>query len=227
VHPRCTATTEFEPDLGAVIDACPTLPAPVKAGIPAVSEQAKRSACPHEGRPHAEAIAIGEGVQIGPQILRNVERGALQPVYRGDYGRPYRKDPPPRRDVLPRTLFLTTSSLSATRVCQNRCDFCYLSTSGLPIPHQRRDMAQAVADFAANGQPCGIFADNNWALTGSTCESCVARCESRPSVGMRRRSESRNTLPSKVLRRSTLLSLLSYRSARCFPPAPPRIIPET
>lgn len=118
-------------------------------------------ACPDEAAPHADAIAIGEGVQVWPHILRDVERGALRPVYRGDYRRPYREDPSPRRSVLPRDLFLTTSSLHATRGCHNRCDFCYLSTDGLHVPYQRRDVAQVVVDFAADGQPYGVFTDNN------------------------------------------------------------------
>jgi hypothetical protein len=76
--------------------------------------------------PHADAVAIGEGVQLWPRILRDVERRALQPVYTGDYRRPYREDPTPARALLPRDQYLTTTSLIATRGCHNRCDFCYL-----------------------------------------------------------------------------------------------------
>src|SRR6266478_8917513 len=56
--------------------------------------------CPDEAAPHADALAIGEGVQVWPDILRDVEAGTLREVYRGSYRRPYREDPPPRRDVL-------------------------------------------------------------------------------------------------------------------------------
>ncbi|MBL8235300.1 MAG: hypothetical protein JNL98_42785, partial [Bryobacterales bacterium] len=35
--------------------------------------------CPDEAAPHADALAIGEGVQLWPQILRDVEAGRLQP----------------------------------------------------------------------------------------------------------------------------------------------------
>jgi len=38
--------------------------------------------CPDEAAPHANAIAIGEGVQIWPEILRDVARGNLKRVYR-------------------------------------------------------------------------------------------------------------------------------------------------
>ena len=117
--------------------------------------------CPQEATPHGDAIVIGEGVQVWPQILRDVEAGVLRQVYRGDYRQPYREDPPPRREILPREQFLTTTSLIATRGCYNRCDFCYLSTEGLRVPYQRRDVARIVAEFAADGQPYGVFTDNN------------------------------------------------------------------
>jgi radical SAM superfamily enzyme YgiQ (UPF0313 family) len=117
--------------------------------------------CPDEVAPHADAMAIGEGVQVWPVILRDVEAGALRPVYRGSYRRPYRDDPPPRRDVLPRPGFLTTTSLIATRGCHNRCGFCYLATEGLTMPYQVKDVEQVVAEFRADRQPYGVFIDNN------------------------------------------------------------------
>jgi radical SAM superfamily enzyme YgiQ (UPF0313 family) len=117
--------------------------------------------CPDEAAPHADALALGEGVQLWGQILRDVEMGALKPVYRGDYRRPYRDDPPPRRDLLPRRSFLTTTSLIATRGCHNRCGFCYLSTEGLHMPYLTRDVQQIVEEFRSDGQPYGVFVDNN------------------------------------------------------------------
>ena len=117
--------------------------------------------CPEEAAPHADALAIGEGVRIWPEILRDVEAGTLRPVYRGSYQRPYREEPPPRRDLLPRWGFLTTTSLIATRGCHNRCGFCYLATDGLAMPYQVRDVEQVVAEFLADGQPYGVFIDNN------------------------------------------------------------------
>ncbi len=100
-------------------------------------------------------------MQIWPEILRDVEAGTLRPVYRGSYRRPYRDDPPPRRDLLPRGGFLTTTSLIATRGCHNRCGFCYLATEGLTMPYQVRDVEQVVAEFREDGQPYAVFIDNN------------------------------------------------------------------
>ena len=117
--------------------------------------------CPDEAAPHADALAIGEGVRLWPEILHDVEAGTLKSVYQGSYQRPYREEPAPRRDLLPRSSFLTTTSLIATRGCHNRCGFCYLATDGLTMPYQVRDVEQVVAEFRADGQPYGVFVDNN------------------------------------------------------------------
>lgn len=117
--------------------------------------------CPEEVASHADAIAVAEGAQVWPQILRDLEAGCLQKVYRGSYARPYREEPPPRRDLLPRRGFLTTSSLIASRGCHNRCGFCYLATDGLHIPYQMLDVEQVVEQFRADRQPYGVFIDNN------------------------------------------------------------------
>jgi radical SAM superfamily enzyme YgiQ (UPF0313 family) len=117
--------------------------------------------CPEECAPHADALVVGEGAQVWPQILRDVEAGRLAPRYEGSYRRPYRDDPPPRRALLPRRGFLTTTSLIATRGCHNRCGFCYLATDGLHMPYLVRDVEQIAAEFRADGQPYGVFVDNN------------------------------------------------------------------
>lgn len=117
--------------------------------------------CPDEVRPHADAIVVGEGVHVWGDVLRDIEAGTLQAVYKGSYRRPYRDDPAPRRDLLPRESFLTTASLIATRGCHNRCGFCYLATDGLNMPYLTRDVQQIVDEFRADDQPYAVFVDNN------------------------------------------------------------------
>ena len=142
---RAYALARWYRDRGALI---------VLGGLHALS-------CPEEIAPHADAIVMGEGVHVWPEILRDAEAGTLRPVYRGSYRHPYREDPPPRRDLIPRRDFLTTTSLIATRGCHNRCGFCYLATEGLAMPYQVRDVEQVVEEFRAGGQPFGVFIDNN------------------------------------------------------------------
>jgi len=129
--------------------------------------------CPEEASPHADALAVGEGVALWPQILRDAARGQLEPRYVGGFEKPYRDDPPPRRDLLDRRAFLTTSSVIATRGCHNRCGFCYLATDGLFQPYQMRDGEQVAREITGDGQPYTVFTDNN---LGSRKEYLRALC---------------------------------------------------
>lgn len=129
--------------------------------------------CPEECRPHADVLAVGDGVQTWPRILGDLARGCLQPEYEAMYDTDYSLDPPPRRDLLPERSFLTTTSLIATRGCHNRCGFCYLSTAGLFMPYRTRDPRQMVREFQDDGQPYAVFTDNN---LGSQPEYLRALC---------------------------------------------------
>jgi radical SAM superfamily enzyme YgiQ (UPF0313 family) len=117
--------------------------------------------CPEECAPHADALALGDGVQLWPRILADVAAGRLEARYSAFFDNDYREDPAPRRSLVPRRSFLTTTSLIATRGCHNRCGFCYLATEGLRVPYRMRDPAQIAAEFEAGGEPYGVFLDNN------------------------------------------------------------------
>jgi radical SAM superfamily enzyme YgiQ (UPF0313 family) len=117
--------------------------------------------CPAECEPHADALAIGDGVPLWPRMLADVESACLRSSYTATYESHYRQDPAPRRSLLPRKSFLTTTSLIATRGCHNRCGFCYLATDGLRMPYRMRDPHQIAEEFTADGQPYGVFVDNN------------------------------------------------------------------
>jgi radical SAM superfamily enzyme YgiQ (UPF0313 family) len=117
--------------------------------------------CPEECAPHADALAMGDGVQLWPRILEDAAAGCLQPKYHAMYENAYRDDPSPRRAILARRSFLTTASLIATRGCHNRCGFCYLATDGLRMPYRMRDPEQVAAEFRADDQPYAVFIDNN------------------------------------------------------------------
>ena len=131
--------------------------------------------CPEECAQHADSLAMGDGVQLWPKILADVEAGRLQPRYTAMYENAYREDPAPRRAILPRKSFLTTASLIATRGCHNRCGFCYLSTDGLRMPYRMRDPQQVAAEFEADDQPYAVFIDNNLGSNRDYSDDDVAR----------------------------------------------------
>ena len=131
--------------------------------------------CPEECRPHADTLALGEGVAAWRQIIADVEAGRLKPQYVGSFRGDYAADPPPRRDLLPRRSFLTTTSLNATRGCHSRCGFCYLSTEGLHMPYQTLPPEDIAAQWRADDTPYAVFTDNNLgSRPGYLRELCAA-----------------------------------------------------
>lgn len=119
------------------------------------------NACPDEVRPHADAISVGDGVQTWPAILHDVEHGRLQRRYDAPFERDYDRDPPPRRDLIPRHAFLTTTSVIASRGCRNRCSFCYLATDGVRMPYATRAPEDIARQIRLDRQPMAVFVDNN------------------------------------------------------------------
>ena len=116
---------------------------------------------PDEAEVHADALVIGEGVQHWGQVLEDIRENRLRRRYDGSFREAYSSDPAPRRDLLQRNSYLTTTSVIATRGCHNRCDFCYLSTAGLHMPYRLREVQQVVDEIKADGQPYAVFTDNN------------------------------------------------------------------
>jgi radical SAM superfamily enzyme YgiQ (UPF0313 family) len=139
-------------------------------------------ACADEMQAHADAVAVGNGAVTWPAILRDVEAGALQPRYLGEYSS-YADEPLPDRSRLPPWAYLTPLSVVASRGCHHRCEFCLLSTEpgwgtrrGSPstgagrsarqdsVPRQKYQtlsVEQVVRQFVDSGAPYGVFIDNN------------------------------------------------------------------
>lgn len=119
------------------------------------------NACPDEVAEHADAVAIGDGIKLWPRILADVDAGCLRKRYHCGFEGPYRDDPRPRRELLPKNAFLSSASIIATRGCHQRCGFCYMSTDGLHMPYQTRSPDQVADEIRAVGQPYVVFIDNN------------------------------------------------------------------
>lgn len=117
--------------------------------------------CPEEAAPHADATAVGDGVKLWPEILGDIERGNLKPIYRASFCGEFADDPTPKRKILPRRGFLTEASINATRGCRNRCRFCYTSTKGLKMPYRQRRIEDVALEIRQSAEPYAVFTDNN------------------------------------------------------------------
>ena len=122
------------------------------------------TALPGEARPHADAVVVGDGVPVWPEVLAGLRNGVLRggAIVHGSFVSPsYAEAPWPRREILPRGAFLTRAAVIATRGCTGRCGYCYLATRGLRAPYQLRPVEDVLAEIDALDEPYLVFTDNN------------------------------------------------------------------
>jgi len=90
-------------------------------GGPHVSTQTK------EALQHVDAVIIGEGEFVWPQILSDLEKGELGSVYEGGITNDLKELPWPRRDLLNSRFYIPLTMIETTRGCPHQCDFCGVS----------------------------------------------------------------------------------------------------
>jgi radical SAM superfamily enzyme YgiQ (UPF0313 family) len=79
---------------------------------------------PEEAKRHADTIFLGPGEDTWPQFLADFRSGRPGAVYRSTV-RTLVNQPPMRRDLIKRHLYLLPNSIVVSRGRPHRCDFCY------------------------------------------------------------------------------------------------------
>ncbi len=79
-----------------------------------------------EAAQHCDAVGIGEGEDIWPQMLEDAASGRLKPVYRAEENHPLHDLPMPRYDLsdIRAPKLLRTYSVQNSRGCPFKCEFC-------------------------------------------------------------------------------------------------------
>lgn len=93
-------------------------------GVQVVLGGIHASALPEEALQHADSVVVGEAEEIWPTLLRDVERGQLQRIYKAERRPSLARLPRPRLDLLYRKGYLNANCVQATRGCPFGCDFC-------------------------------------------------------------------------------------------------------
>ncbi len=84
---------------------------------------------PNEAASHADSIVVGFAERTWPQLLRDIEKDCIQPVYK-DTEQYFHNIPIPRRDLQKNAGYMVPNVISATRGCKNSCDFCAVPAAG-------------------------------------------------------------------------------------------------
>lgn len=103
------------------------------------------SSLPAEASQHADSIFIGPGEDSFPLFLQDYKTGEVKKVYT-NATRNIANQPPIRRDLIKRHLYLVPNSLVVSRGCPHHCDFCYKDAffeGGKSFYTQRVDSALA------------------------------------------------------------------------------------
>ena len=79
-----------------------------------------------EAAQHCDAVGIGEGEKIWPQMLEDASNGRLRKFYRAERSPDLRGLPFPRHDLVnfEKYNYFKTFSVQTSRGCPFRCDFC-------------------------------------------------------------------------------------------------------
>jgi len=114
---------------------------------------------PEEAAAHADAVAVGEGELVWPQILEDFRRGCLQQIYRAEGFLSMENLRPPRRDLLhPKGYVLQT--VQSSRGCPYDCSFCSVTTT-LGRAYRCRPVPDLVEEIAALPTRYLFFVDDN------------------------------------------------------------------
>ncbi len=131
-----------------------------RLGIPVLAGGFHPTFLPEEVLAHCDAVCVGDAEPSWPQMLRDLEHGALKRVYRSDPFASLRGLTLPRRDLIDRREYLTQNSVQTSRGCPNRCTFCSI-TSFYGAHYRHRPVEEVLEEIEALSGKLVIFIDDN------------------------------------------------------------------
>jgi radical SAM superfamily enzyme YgiQ (UPF0313 family) len=118
-----------------------------KRGVPVVMGGVHASTLPEEALAHVDAVIIGEGEFVWPEVLADLENGTLKRIYDGGVGHGLEGLPRPRRDLLNPAKYMPLTMVETTRGCPHQCDFCGVSKF-FGHRYRKRPPQEVIAELA-------------------------------------------------------------------------------
>lgn len=132
-------------------------------GVPVVMGGMHPTALPGEALQHADAVVLGEGDEVWPQLVTDASSGRLHKTYRANTMIDMTGLPLPRRDLYPRPSFSSYTPFSVgvqtSRGCPYDCEFCSI---GLLMGHKYRlrPVRDVIAEMESIRHPIFLVDDN-------------------------------------------------------------------
>jgi radical SAM superfamily enzyme YgiQ (UPF0313 family) len=130
-------------------------------GIPVVGGGIHISAVPGEAQQHFDAICIGNAENVWGDIVADVAQGTLKPVYQSTAPLQGRDIPIPRRDLVGAGDYLFGNTISASRGCPFKCEFCYNSCEYVNYRIINRPVDEVIREIKGLGTRHVLFIDDN------------------------------------------------------------------
>lgn len=158
-RPRLVAISALT---ASIVDAYALADAIRGEGVQVVIGGLHVTSMPEEAAAHADAVVVGDGELVWPQVLADAEAGILRPRYRGVRPFDLADSPVPRLDLLgakdrPRY------TLQTSRGCPLACDFCAASRTLGPYRTKPAAVIERELDSirALRKHACIELADDN------------------------------------------------------------------
>lgn len=130
-----------------------------RRGVPVILGGFQPTFAPEECAAHADSIFIGDAENVWATVIDDARRRALQPVYRGEPGRP-QTGVLTRRDIFEGKGYLPVSLLQFTRGCRFVCDFCAV-TRYFDRKHHIRAIDETLREIESQNRKLLFFVDDN------------------------------------------------------------------
>lgn len=126
-------------------------------GIPVVMGGIHASMRPQEASRYVDSVVTGEAEAVWAQVLKDVQAGAIKPLYEGGQA-PMDHIVPARHDLLPRGYAF--GAIQTTRGCSLNCDFCSV-TKFNGAQYRQRPIADVVNEFKTIPEKRVLIVDDN------------------------------------------------------------------
>lgn len=118
---------------------------------------------PEETLQHCDAVVIGEGEEMFPRVIEDVEKGTLKDRYQADHFHDLKRLPFPKYDTLPLKKYKAKFyPVQTSRGCPFKCDFCEVAEL-YGSKFRFRPIDEVVEEIKHTGVKSIQFVDDNFA----------------------------------------------------------------